>query len=296
MPVVPTFSAFAKTPDLAGAAYNADQLRQRAVEAAINFRMQRERLAQEASADAARIQLGREQIEANRVENEMRIQATQRTLEREAIEKQHEAEISRAYNEARLGIDERRIAREEQDFQMRLENSARELQQRQAYDRARIRNIEILKMPEREASEAAMREVGAGMPGFAGSLTGREPSPFPGLNFKARQLDAQERSLMNKYPGYMAQTISDEDKAALADIQKQRRELQIPAGVQTSTATNPPPSSVSVTNAPGAGLTIPTGVTTNTAGIFQSTDEARKAGKKAGDVIYLRGVGKVRLK
>lgn len=294
MPVIPTLSSFPRGPDLVGAASSADQLRQRAVEAALNYRLQQDRLAQEAQSDAMRIQLGREQIEANRIENEMRAEAAQKTIERQALQKQHEQEIQKAYNDARLGLDERKVMLDEEVSAWKIDEASKSMQQQYDYERVRTRNM-ALGMKEQEASEAAMREVGFGATGFAGSLSGtREPSPFPELNFKARQLDAEERNLMRKYPGITAMTISPEDQTALAEIQTRRRELQIPNGIQTATATNAPPAMPvsTATNAPGAGLTVPT----TTTGRFPNEDAARKAGKKTGDVIYLNGIGKVRLK
>lgn len=53
-------------------------------------------------------------------------------------------------------------------------------------------------------------------------------SPYPELNFQAKQLAAEEASIMRKYPGPMVLTIPPEDKAALADIQRRRQELQPP--------------------------------------------------------------------
>lgn len=51
-------------------------------------------------------------------------------------------------------------------------------------------------------------------------------SPFPELNFKAKQLDAEERSIMRKYPGPLAITMSPEDRAAIGEIQTRRKQLQ----------------------------------------------------------------------
>lgn len=283
MPVIPTLSSFPSGPDLVGAASSADQLRQRAVEAALNYRLQQDRLAQEAQADAMRIQLGREQIEAQRIENEARLKVQERQL----LQKQHEDAIQKAYNDSRLGLDERRLNQDEEVAAWKIDEASKSMQQQYDYERVRARNM-ALGMKEQEASEAAMREVGFGATGFAGSLSGtREPSPFPELNFKARQLDAEERNLMRKYPGITAMTISPEDQTALAEIQTRRRELQIPNGIQTATTTNAPPAMPvsTATNAPGAGLMIPT-TATNAPSVKYPTAVNKKTGQR---MIYKDG-------
>lgn len=100
-----------------------------------------------------------------------------------------------------------------------------------ALDQARIDEI---KRKGTIPPKADVRNAGGGLfqinpDGTVTERVGRPTtSPYQELNFKAKQLDAEERSLMRKYPGPMAVTISPEDKAALADIQKRRQGLQPP--------------------------------------------------------------------
>lgn len=250
MPVIPTLTSFPSGPDLAGAAAAADQLRQRQFEAVLNYQMQQDRLAQEAQADAIRIQLAREQIEARKVETEMELQAKQKMVEQEALQRQHQAQVLAEYRKAQLGLSERRADAAEEAAAWKIDQAANNMARRFQFDRL------FAKYQPELGDEAAARRAGFESGLFAPVRPASGQSPFPALNFQLRQLDSEERSLMNKYPGITASMIKSEDQAALADIQRRRRELQIPPGV-----TNAPSATVTGTNAP-PGLSM-TGAATN---------------------------------
>jgi hypothetical protein len=226
MAVVPTFSP---RIDLAGAYLGGERIR-----------LGRDQLAQEAAADSARIALGREQLRQEAIANEMQLAAKKDLLSREALQKAQEAEIEKSYKETQFGLARRNLEQEELSLKSKLLEASRAFEAEQNYNRVRSELI-AQRVPEREASEQAMRQVGFGAPGFSASIGGREQSDIPALKFQLSQLADQEQSIMNRYPGALAMTIGPEEQAQLQDIQRRRNSLQVPSILQrpqSGTGTN----------------------------------------------------------
>lgn len=217
MPVIPTYRAGVGAADLSGAYLGA------------------RRIAQEAYSDAARIQLGREQLAQQAVANEMELAVKREALARQAMKQQQEAEIVKAYRETQIGLRQRELANDEAITAMRLEDAAREFEEQQRYSR-RFKELEPTLGAEGAARQASLERGGTGLSAALNQPQG--PSAISGLNFQLSQLNAMERSIMDKYPGITARRISGEDKTKLDDIQKRRAELQIPQSVQQPPVTS----------------------------------------------------------
>lgn len=213
MPVIPSFGSYAAKPDLAQSYLGGQRLA-----------LARDELAQEAAQAAARISLGYEQIAANRVANEMELAAKREVLSRQALMKAQEQEIEKAYRETQFGLRERELAQEDAMNQMRIREAANDFAAQQEY-RAMVDSG--------VAPDAAMRRVGFGQPGFSNAIEApRGTSDVPALNFQLSQLNAMERSIMDKYPGITARRVSPDDRKQLDDIQQRRAALQVPLSLQ----------------------------------------------------------------
>lgn len=141
------------------------------------IKLGREQLAQEAASNAARIALGREQLQQEAVNNEMQLAAKKDILSREALQKAQEAEIEKSYKETQFGLQRRNLERQELGLQRQLEEAARGLEAEQNYGRVRA-DLISKGVPERDASEQAMRQVGFGSQGFSSALNeANEPAP-----------------------------------------------------------------------------------------------------------------------
>ena len=274
MPVIPSFSGFASTPNL-----GSDYL------GGVNAAQSANKVAQDAFADAQRIQLGREQIAGEQVRAQMHLDATQKTLDMQHLIEQHRAEVLAAYRTAQLGMEDGRLKVEQANSKVRIDAAARQMQAEQNYERVRQAKIDA-GMSEREASEAAMREVGFGAAGFNRAFPGAGGPPKPDFETTTRIKDiegriAQENSAMlrMKPSDFIGEgdTTSQEQfqnaaathQARLRDLGRQRdalfgrtkspsanapRELTPPP---TMTATTPAPAPSPVAN---PGLTIPPSV------------------------------------
>ena len=209
MPLIPSFHAYAPAPDLSQAFLGGQQIQ-----------VARERIAQEAMADAARIQLGREQLAQHAIQNEMELAAKKEALSRESMRREQEQEIEKAYRETQLGLATRELEQHKLINEMKLKQAAQSFD---AIQRWRQR------VDAGETPEEAWQKEGAGQPGFAASLNSQDP--YTALNFQSRQLDAEEREIMRKYPGMTVRAMKPEDQTALADISRRRRSLAPPSNV-----------------------------------------------------------------
>jgi hypothetical protein len=268
MPVIPSFTGFAATPNLATAYLGGARIAQADRQQAAQIQLQRERMSQEAQSDAARlaqaaasdaqrIQIARETLAARQVEGEMELQAKQKLYDQQALQKNHEAQIEKAYRDMQIGLQERRLQGAEKVNKIRLETAAREFEQQQSYDRVRQQNL-ASGMDERQASEAAMRQVGFGASGFSKAFSGaNQPPPMP-PEIKSELRDLEGRISRT----HAAWLKADEDEKApfarsLRTMQAQKEQLfeqlkprqLVPP---TMTATNPP-----AINEPMRGLSIP---------------------------------------
>lgn len=104
MPLIPSYSGFAATPNLASAWLGGrkQQLAER-------------ELQQQAASDAARISLGYAQIQNQRAMAEMEFAARAEAQAKENLLKQQDLEIKKAYNEQMLGLREEDLKRKMQD-------------------------------------------------------------------------------------------------------------------------------------------------------------------------------------
>ncbi len=137
----------------------------------------RERIAQQAAEAGARINLGYAQLQQEAIANEMQLAARKELLSREALQKAQEAEIEKSYKETQFGLARRRLEQDELGLQRQLQEAARGLEAEQNYGRVRA-DLIASGVPERDASEQAMRQVGFGSPGFSSALNeANEPSP-----------------------------------------------------------------------------------------------------------------------
>lgn len=222
MPVIPTYRAGVGAPNLA--------------EAYLGSR----RIAQQAASDAARIALGREQLAQEAIANQMELEVKRQALAQQAMKQQQEAEIEKAYRETQIGLRQRELANEEAIGQMRIQEAARDFERQQRYQR-RVTELAPT-MGIEEASRQAILESGG--TGLSTALERPQaPSEIPALNFQLSQLNAMERSIMDRYPGIMAARITATDRAQLEEIQRRRAALQIPQTLQqqpTMTATGQP--------------------------------------------------------
>lgn len=232
MPVVPSFSGYAPTPDLAQAYLGGQELQ-----------LGRDRLRQQAAADSARISLGYAELQQRAVANEMELAAKKELLSRQALKTAQEQEIEKAYRETQLGLRQRELQNEEALAQMRIQEATRDFDRQMGY-----RNLVQKYAPTMGLEEAARRAaLELGGTGFSTALERPQAaSPFPELNFRMKQLDEEEESIMRKYPGMTGMAIRPEDQAKLADIDRRKRELEVPSSLRSNTSTNAP----SGTNAP----------------------------------------------
>lgn len=167
MAVIPSFSGFAATPNLVGAATAADTLRQRSAESAMEFMLAQDRLAQQAAADAARIGIARQQLESEEKQTLMQLQASKETHERERLRREHEDEVMAAYRKAQIDISKGHLAVEEKNLFNKTQEAAAELSRQQAYDRLFQAGVAKGLSPQEAARQAILQ---SGIPG-AGALT-----------------------------------------------------------------------------------------------------------------------------
>lgn len=160
MPVVPSFSGYAQTPNLAQAYLGGRRI---AVE--------REAIAQRANEAASRIALARQELAQEAVANEMRLAATQQAQAREAMQAAQEAEIAKSYRDIQLGMAQRKLALDEQSAAMELQEAARGFDMNQRFQK-RFSELSATLGPEQAATRALL-EIG---PQAGGGFT-RSVSP-----------------------------------------------------------------------------------------------------------------------
>lgn len=235
MPVVPSFRGYAETPNLASAFLGGQ-----------NIQLGRERLAQEAASDAARIALGRQQLQAQQVANEMEWAARKDIAAREAMQKAQEAEIEQSYRQTQLGLMERRLRDDEAITQMKLQEAASGFEREQRYSRLQQQHYLRRKAagePEDEArrnsAADALYEVGGTGVSSAFGAT-REPSALPEFRFRYQFLQDQIKELARPYQGDEAALMPDTVKDQIAELRRQQgmlAPLQSPAMGTTTNLT-----------------------------------------------------------
>lgn len=223
MALVPSFSAYAQTPDLSEAYLGGQRLA-----------LARDQLAQEAAAASARISLGYEQIAANRVANEMELAAKREVLSRQALMKAQEQEIEKAYRETQFGLAERKLASDEARAQMEIRQAASAFERQQRYDR-RFKELEPTLGAEGAARQATLETAGMGF--------GTALRPKPGLP----QDTASDRNLRFKIltqqkedAGIKFGPRSPEYQQEIDRIDKEINTLLTVPGSQSSSISQPP--------------------------------------------------------
>lgn len=124
MAVIPTFSSYAQTPNLAQAYLGGQEIQ-----------VARERIAQQAAEAAGRIALGRQQLQAEQVANEMEWSAKKDIAARQALQQAQEFEIEKAYRQTQLGMAQRNLAMEESLTRAKLQEAAQEFEAQQEWNR-----------------------------------------------------------------------------------------------------------------------------------------------------------------
>jgi hypothetical protein len=113
--VIPSFSAFAKGPDLAGARHNALSLIESARQANASIALQRQKLAQDAQM-------------AN-----MQFQAAQENMRGDAMRRASQLAIDKAYKEAVIGLKERGLSMAEAQAEQQAQAAAQTFAAQQEY-------------------------------------------------------------------------------------------------------------------------------------------------------------------
>lgn len=153
MPVIPTFSAFASTPDLGGVYTRA---------AAV---------ASETAQAAARIELEKQKLSAAAVQNQMELNAKMAVAEQNARVEQQQMEVDAAYKQATLGFRQRELDNAEQLSNMKMAEFAREAMASQMFQK---RFSEL--GGDEDAARKAVLEMGPimGGGGFSAALRSSE--------------------------------------------------------------------------------------------------------------------------
>lgn len=218
MAVIPSFSSYAPAPDLAGAFLG------------------RERIAQQAASDAARIQLGYAQLEQEAVNNEMELAARMETNTRNALMKAQENEIEKAYRDTQIGIAQKNLQQEELATQMKLAEAASAFDRQQAYTRG-FEAKRSAGLDPAQAAQQTMLEVGFGQPGFAGALTPSQPqSQMPVANFEYRRLQGLIDDKMRPYSGDFALPVPPELQAEVDTLRSQQANILPGIGISIPSA------------------------------------------------------------
>lgn len=206
MAVIPSFSAYAPTPNLAEAFLGAERIRQ------------------EAAADAARIQLGREQIASQQVQASMELQAKQQALANESLRRAQEQQIEQAYKQTQLGLAERELKSQEAWNESRIAEAAEGFAARAAYTRA----VEGGMPP-----DAAARRFLAGQTGFS--------SAFPNAGTPGR-MDDRSRIMLQSAARRLEQARRFVGEARGSQIPKADAELKAAQAEFDRLNVNPTPS------------------------------------------------------
>ena len=252
MPVIPNFSGFAATPNLASSFLGGVKISQDAAQESARLGMQSQRIAAEAASDAQRIAFGREQLAARQVENQMELEAKQKMVEQQALQKSHEASIEAAYKNTQFGLAERRLKQQESITNMRLEEAARGVKQNYGYERTRQALI-ANGADEKTASEQAMRETGFGATGFSKAFTGQNKPP-PMDREASSKIKGLEQRIALEHASLRKELDdgkdADNDKIGIIKGEIARMERQKAQLFQQSRAGISIPAGVSGTNTP----------------------------------------------
>lgn len=120
MPVIPSFSAFAATPNL-GAAYTGGA----------ELGLQQQRIVQSAAQANAEIQMQGQKLDQARVQNEMELAARDKALQAQTLHQQQAMEIEKAYKEQVIGLKQSQVQQAAQKLALATDVAARKFQAQQ---------------------------------------------------------------------------------------------------------------------------------------------------------------------
>jgi len=160
MPVIPTFSSFASTPDTAGAFLGGARIAQAAAQHAQTIQLEQQKLSQ-------RAQMA-----------EMEMQAKEKQYQRDAMRRDQELQVENAYKQAQIGMRQRDLDQQQKVADMKIAEAAREFQMQQQYQK-RFRELG----GNEDAARKAMWEIGpAGGSSFTAAIRGdAAAAPVAGL-------------------------------------------------------------------------------------------------------------------
>jgi hypothetical protein len=165
VPVIPSYTGFAATPNAA-----------QAYSAGAHTRLGYAQIAQQAQEAAARIALGREQLQQQAIANEMDLAAKKEALANEALRRAQENEIEKAYRETQLGLRQRELQGQEAMNALKIQEAARDFDAQQQFTRILNERIAAGDDPN-EAAKFAAISVGPRIPGFSPSLSASSSTP-----------------------------------------------------------------------------------------------------------------------
>jgi hypothetical protein len=155
MPVMPSFSSFARGPNLVGAASTAKSQVLDAQRVAINAQLQRQQLAQQAEQALMRHQVDLMQLDASRKASESQAQIAQQNIE-----------LKKAYDSQRLSFIDRQLAIEEQSAASEMERALMEEELKREYSDLVKTKISAGMDVESAAREAGMQTGWRGWQGL----------------------------------------------------------------------------------------------------------------------------------
>lgn len=152
MPVVPSYTGFAATPNLAESFLGGARVA-----------LGREQLAQQAQEASMRMAMENERLNQQRAIAEMELSAKQAAEAQERLRRQQELEIEKSYKQAQIGLEERRLQQYQRKLAQDIQESARAFAAQQQYQQE-------MSAPGADALKVLMRlgpSVGASIPSAA---------------------------------------------------------------------------------------------------------------------------------
>lgn len=190
MPVIPSFSGFAATPNLAQSFLGGA------------------RISADIASEAQRIQLQHQQLQQSAQLAQMEMQAKSAQAERQALREQQEMEMEKAYKEAQIGLRQRELQGEEQVLQFKVKQVAQKAAAQQSYQASAQKLIDTGMNPQEAYQQAALQfgpqmdlPSGAYSAAFRGSRSGADfggASDVAGLpeNYKQVQTGPGTRRIL----------------------------------------------------------------------------------------------------
>lgn len=145
MPVIPSHTGFAATPNLASSFLGGA------------------RISADIAQDAARLQLQRQQLAQEAQQAQMQMQAKEAQAERQALRDQQEMEMEKAYKDAQIGLRQRELQGEEKVLQFKTQEAAQRSMAQQMYQAEARRLMDVDQLPAQEAYQQAALKFGPQM-------------------------------------------------------------------------------------------------------------------------------------